>query len=307
MSFVPTRVPAAPRRPGTVVVTVDGVLLRGRALDVRGRGVGREQMLAAVNRASTPAPSPRSPPALRVACDPATPVHGHVRAIPPRSFDLSAALVAAARSRGVVPDAAGALERARRAFVAASCDLTEIGHTAAKRRVAEAGRDERRLDERVATLRGRLLARRDVGADTDDVEAALAEAVAALTDVETERIAAEQRLRQVERTARAGRADRQRRLRLADRVDNLRRRARRELVASVYDDFAAAVETLPGDARPGRRPAEYVGDDTTAALAVARLAPLRAPLVLSTARFGSPAEAATRLDAPVIRCRPSTG
>jgi hypothetical protein len=40
----------------------------------------------------------------------------------------------------------------------------------------------------------------------------------------------------------------------------------------VFDHFAATVEALPGDANPGTRPAEYAGDRTTAALAVARLA-----------------------------------
>jgi hypothetical protein len=51
----------------------------------------------------------------------------------------------------------------------------------------------------------------------------------------------------------------------------------------------------------GSVPASYEGDPTTAALAVARVARIDAPLVLSVDRFGSPGEAATRLDAPVVR------
>mgnify|MGYP006273550079 CR=1 FL=1 len=300
MSFVPTRVPAPPRRPGTVAVAVGDVSHRGRAVDLRGTGVSPEELVAAVHTASTPGATVRRPE-LPVDCERAGPVHAHVSRIPPRSFDLRDALVAAARSHGLVPAAARPLERARAELAAASADLDTVDLSSAKRRVADAGTRARRLDERVATLRGRLEALREVGADTSAVEADLAEAVASLTEVETERIAADQRLAQVERAARAARDGRERRLHLADHVANLRRRARRELVSAVFDDFVTALATLPGDAEVGDDPASYRGDATTAALAVARLARVAAPLVVSVDRFGSPAEAATRLDAPVIR------
>jgi hypothetical protein len=303
VSFLPTRVPRSPRRRGEVVVTVDGTCLRGRALDLRGRDVSAERLLEAIHAASTLGPSRLPRRGVDVDCDVAGPAHEHVRRIPPRSFDLHAALVAAARSRGAVVPAVRRLERARAALVAVADDH-EVGLAAAKRRVAAVGRNERRLAERVATLRGRLTALRDVGADPATIEAVetdLAEAVGTLTDVETERIAAEQRLARVERDARAVRDRRQRRLRLADRVANFRRRVRRDLVASVYDEFAAAVRALPGDAEPGDRPADYAGDQITAVLAVTRVARVDAPVVLAVDRFGSPAEAATRLDAPVVR------
>jgi hypothetical protein len=301
MSFVPTRVPVPPRRPGTVVVTVDGVTRRGRAIDVRGTGLSVEALVAAVYEGSTPGPAARGFPSIQVDCDPAGPVHVHVDHLPSPSFALRDALVAAARSRGFVPPVADRLERARTALAAASDDLGPVDLSAAKRRVAEAGTRERRLDERVATLRGRLTALREVGADTTEVEADLADAVGSLTEVETERIAAEQRLAQVERAARTARDRRQRRLRLADRVDNLRRRARQQLVSAVFDDFVDALEALPGDVEVGAEPGSYRGDSTTAALAVVRIARVDAPLVLSVERFGSPAEAATRLGAPVIQ------
>jgi hypothetical protein len=301
VSFVPTRVPAPPRRPGTVVVTVDGVRFRGRAIDLRDRDVATERVVDAVREASTPGPVSAPGQTIRVDCGTGGVVHGHVRRIPPRSFDLYDALVAVARSRGVVVPAVCRLERARAKLAEASASTADVDRAAAKRRVAEVGTAERRLDERVATLRGRLEALREVGAETAAVETELAEAVRSLTEVETERIAAEQRLRRVERAARAARDGRQRRLRLGDRVDNLRRRIRRDLVACVYDDFAATVEALPGDANPGTRPAEYAGDRTTAALAVVRLARFDAPVVLAAERFGSPAEATARLDVPVVR------
>ncbi len=263
--------------------------------------VATKRLVDAVREAATPGPVSVPRPAVRVDCGTGGMVHGHVCRIPPQSFDLYDALVAVARSRGVVVPAVRRLERARAKFAEVSAATADVDRAAAKRRVADAGAAERRLDERVATLRGRLEALREVGADTAAVETELAEAVRSLTEVETERIAAEQRLRRAERAARATRDGRQRRLRLGDRVDNLRRRIRRDLVACVYDDFAATVETLPGDADPGTRPAEYAGDRTTAALAVARLARFDAPVVLAAERFGSPAEATARLGVPVVR------
>ena len=304
MSFVPTRVPAPPRRPGTVAITVDGRCRRGRARDLRGQGLAPEALVDAVREASTPGPTVSPPPRVRVDCDAASVVNAHVGRIPPATFDLHGALVAAARSRGVVVPAVRLLERARAELRETAGEGVAVDRREAKRRVADAGSEERRLDERVAALRGRLNALREVGADAsavETVEAELTETVGQLTEVETERIAAEQRLGQIERATRTDRDRRQRRLRLTDRVGNFRRRVRRDLVERVYDDFAAAVEALPGDADPGSSPAEYAGDPTTAALAVASIARTDAPVVLTTGRFCSPAEAATRLDAPVLR------
>jgi hypothetical protein len=299
----PTRVAGPPRRPGTIAVRIDGSHLQGRALDLRERDLPAQALVDAVRVASTPGPVPVSEPGIHVDCDPAGLVHGHVRQIPPESFDLYDALVAAARSHGTVVAATRRLEHARTALAAVKQRTVDVDRTAAKRRAAETGRAEDRLGERVATLRGRLDARRELGADTTVVETELAEAVAELTEAETERIAAEQRLAQIERAVRSERDARQRRLRLADRVDNLRRRVRRDLVTSVYDDFERAVDALPGETDPGTRPSEYAGDRTTAALAVVRVARLRAPVVLSVEPFGSPAETATWLDAPVIQLR----
>lgn len=303
MSFVPTRVPTPPRREGAVAVTIDGVSLRGRVVDLRGANVTPDRLVAAVHRAATPGAIPRHTPTVQVDCEPAGPAHAHLARIPPSasSFDLHDALVAAARSNGIVPSTVSRLERARTDLATASRDLERADLASAKRRVADTGTRERRLDERVATLRGRLEALREVGADTTAVEDDLAEAVGSLTEVETERLAAEQRLAQVERTARTARDRRQRRLRLADRVANLRRRARHELVTAVFDEFVDALATLPGDVEIDRDVNSYEGDSTTAALAVAAIARVDAPLVLSVDRFGSPSEAATRLDAPVVR------
>jgi hypothetical protein len=69
----------------------------------------------------------------------------------------------------------------------------------------------------------------------------------------------------------------------------------------MHDDFAAAVAAVPGDAHVGDEPAEYEGDPTTAALAVARVAEVRAPLVVSCGRFRDADAAVDCLGAPVIR------
>ncbi|MFC6990001.1 hypothetical protein ACFQJD_17205 [Haloplanus sp. GCM10025708] len=181
-------------------------------------------------------------------------------------------------------------------------EVDGIDVAAIRRRVAEAGDDEAHLRERVAALRGRVQALREADGETAaDAEAELESAITELSEVETERIAAEQSLSRAEARERAARDRRERRLELADRLANLERGARADLAATVYDEFTAAVATLPGDGDAGGEPGEYDGDAVTAALGVARVAPLRAPVVLAADRFDDAATAADRLDAPVVR------
>lgn len=257
------------------------------------------------------------------------------------SVDLRGALAAAARSRGHVAPNRETLQRARetlREFEAA--DGVDEAIDEAKRRVADADERERALRERVSTRRGRLVALRErMAGDDDDATAAdatgrrgstsdsgtaadgdsrdtdghdrhdpLAEAEAAyraavreLSEVETERIAAEQRLARLREIARETRDDRGRRLELEDRVANLERRVRLSLARAVYDEFATAVEQVPGTGDAGDEPGDYEGDPATAALAVVRVASLSAPVVLAGRRFPDAVTARTRLDAPVIR------
>jgi hypothetical protein len=214
---------------------------------------------------------------------------------------LRAALAAAARSVGRTAPQDEAI---------AECEarLEEIAPPAvdvesARRRVAEAGERESRLQERVAQLRGRVQTLRefDRTAALEEAESELAAATAELTEVRTERIAAEQSLDRATSRARAARDVRERRLGLEDRLGNLRRRARAHLASDVYGEFAAALEAVPGEGSPGDVPGEYEGDGTTAALAVARVAALRAPVVVACGRFPAADAAAATLDAPVIR------
>ena len=291
-------------------VATGGTVRRGRAVEMTDVGVAPEDVLRAV--CGDPAPG------LSVECPPPGPVHdyvGHVR--PGMAFSLRGALAAAARTRGEEPPQADAVTELRARLVdhsvagvdseasQASRQAGGPGDAAAvRRRAAGASDRRRRLREHVATLRGHVEAAREEASDSDATAAAEAELEAAMVDlasVETECVAAEQRLEQVERAARASRDARERRLRAEDRLANLERDARVHLAAAVYDAFATVVDSLPGRADPGDESAAFDGDDVTAALGVARVARLDAPIVLSVRRFDSAAEAAARLDAPVIR------
>lgn len=237
---------------------------------------------------------------IHVDCPTPGTVHDHVGQLPPEGFDRRAGLAAAARAMGHESSARSALDDARAELADLSPPSVDV--TAARRRVAEAGAAEDRLRERVAELRGRLQARREMDADTTAVEAQLDEAVSRLSEAETERISAEQALDSAEVAAREVRDRRDRRLELEDRVANLERDVRRDLAAAVWDEFRAAVRAVPGTATVGATPGTYDGDPVTAALAVARIAPLDAPVVVGTGldRIDDAEAAASTLRAPVI-------
>ncbi|MFB6142734.1 MAG: hypothetical protein ABEJ30_05265 [Halorientalis sp.] len=271
-------------------VRVDGQRREGPAVDLRGVDVSGRAVLAAV----------RDPDDDRVACPEPGPVHervGHVHE--EMGLSVRAAVAAAARTRGATAPQDEAIEEARAARDAV--DVPAVDLEAARERVAEAGAAEDELRERVARLSGQLEARREVGASTEDVEAALAEATRRLSEAETERIAARQALRRAREAARDARDARERRLELGDRVANLRRAARTHLAAACWDQFREALAAVPGDADAGPDPGDVDGSTVTAALAVVRLADLSAPVVLACERFPSAEAARDCLAAPVIR------
>ncbi|MFB6068299.1 MAG: hypothetical protein ABEJ90_00025 [Halobacterium sp.] len=273
-------------------VVVDGRAYEGRAMDVDDADVSPSTVARAVRGGNVDG--------VAASCPTPTPVHEHVGLIPPSgAFDRRGALAATARALGHEPPQRDAIEDVRAELAAVDVDGVDVA--AIRRRIAEAGDSEAHLRERVAALRGRLQALRERDAATADAEAELESAIAKLSEVETERIAAEQSLSRAEERARRARDRRERRLELEDRLANLERAARADLAAAVYDEFAAAVATLPGDADPGDAPGDFEGDPVTAALGVARVAPLSAPVVLATDRFDDAATAAARLDAPVVR------
>jgi hypothetical protein len=268
----------------------DGELRRGEAIDLSDWSVAAGEVARAVRG---------SDEGIRVECPDPAPVHDHVGVIEDgMAFRPKVALAAAARSRGLT-----APEDERRQAVETELsefDVPEIDLADARRQVAAADEEVEALRERVATLQGRVQALRETDLDADDVEAELAEAVRELSEVETERVAAGQTLERAREQARTARDRQAERLALEDRAANLARAARRRLVTDLHGEFAAAVETVPGPGTAGDQPGEFAGQPATAALAVARLADLDAPVVLDAGRFESADAAARCLGAPVI-------
>lgn len=280
-----------------------GTVLKGRAIDARDLALSSVKVATAVhtsdaadaaNRAADTSSGEESA-GVRVACPPPGPIHEHVGVVHSGiRIDRRAALAAAARSRGRAVPQQSELTAARERL--AETNVASVDLTAARRAVAEAGGDEARLRETAAELRGRIRTLREAGEATDDAVDSLTRTARRLSEAETERIAAEQRLSRAEQAARDARDARERRLRLEDRVGNLERRVRAALAASVGDEFDAAVRAVPGDGSP----AERGRDPVAIALAVARVADLDAPIVLDVDRFPSADAAADWLDAPVI-------
>lgn len=91
---------------------------------------------------------------------------------------------------------------------------------------------------------------------------------------------------------------------LEDREGNLEREARRELAAAVRPSFERALAALPCCGSPsellGDSPWKVEGPDAAGALAICRLAPIAAPVVVAGDCFRSAATARAALDAPVI-------
>jgi hypothetical protein len=262
-----------------------------------GRGTAVDLDREATPDPETVAAAVRDPDDDRVDCPTPRRVHEYVGVVDgDTAVPLRAALAAAARSRGERAPRDRRLAEVERRRAALDVDDPEADLAAARERVAEAGADEAELREEVARLRGVAGERDDPG-----VRERLREAARRLSEAETERIAAEEALERARVAARAARDARERRLELADRADNLRRAARDHLAEAVYSSFAAACRVVPGEAAPGDAPGEYSGDGVTAALAVARVAAIDAPVVLACRRFVDAEAARDTIEAPVIR------
>jgi hypothetical protein len=264
-----------------------GIERRGRAVDLRGCDVAASEVAAAVRDASDD----------RVACRPPGRLHERVGVLHHGvSVSVQAALAAAARSRGATTDCDGGL-RAVEAELA-SLAPANVDLSGARERVAETAAAVDRLRERVARASGRVEARREDG-DAGEAEDALAEATRGLAAAETDHHAAREALERARSEARRARDDRERRLALEDRRDNLRRAARSRLAARWAGQFERALAALPvpGDPAP---PGEFTGPDWAAACAVARVAAPGAPLVVGSDVFERPARASAALDATVL-------
>ncbi|WP_123535382.1 DUF7856 family protein [Halosimplex salinum] len=287
-----------------------------RTVDLRGHDIGPKTVVAAIRAASRDAAASGNRP-IAVDCPTPGPVHEHVGLVTPSTnVRVRTALAAAARSRGgEAPqdeELADVRERVADLTVPAPPDLQ-----APRERLAGTDDAVERIRERVAALRGRVQAGREADRDVSELEADLAEATRELAERETERAAAREALERAERLARESRDARERRRRLEDRRANLERRARAHLVGRIREEYEAALAAVPGGPeRAGERSESaegasgdaarrvddpLVADGVCAALAVGRVAALRAPVVVACDRFETPTAAATWLGAPVVR------
>lgn len=276
---------------------IDGARRSGEVVDLRDcdRDLTPSSVAAAV----------RDPDDDRIQCPEPGPAHRHVGCLTADvRLDRRAALAAVARSRGLTAPQDDELGAVREELATLETDTTDLA--AARRRVAETAGEQERLRERVATLRGRVRARREADLDAEGATEQLAAAARELSEVETEQAAAAQALRRARDAARSTYDDRERRLRLQDRRDNLRRAARSYLAEAIRPDVDAALAALPDS---GDGPGEAVGPDGATdlgggadpafAMAAARVAHLDAPVVVAWGPF-EPRTAADWLQAPVV-------
>jgi hypothetical protein len=241
----------------------------------------------------------RDPTDGRVECPEPRAIHERVGLVAHKPVDRRVTLATVARSLGHDPPEAERIEALRAELRGESPERVDLA--AARRRVAESGIEVERLRERAATLRGRVQAHREAGGDASDAEAELREAARDLSEAETERHAAVQALDRAREWARERRDGLEARFAREDELANLEREARAWLAETVGPAVEAALVAVPGATATGINDA----DPVALRLAAARVAPIRAPVVLACRRFPD-ADAASRwLDAPVLRVSPT--
>ena len=218
-------------------------------------------------------------------------LYDHVRVIAPGlSLCRRAALLAAARSLDIETSVDPMIEDVRSELRSLSEPVPSCAD--ARRRVAETESVLQARRERVATVRGRMQEAPD-GAFEDEYRTAIRE----LSEAETEHTAAKESLADARERARNARNVRDRKIRLEDRLDNLRRTARRELISAVKPRVSAAASELPDcDAD------SYADTDSvSAALALVRIGHTERPIVLACRRFPDRDSAERWLRSPVYR------
>jgi hypothetical protein len=265
-----------------------GVERRGPAVDWRDADVDATALLDAIC----------DPTDERVRCAAPGPVHERVGFLH-RDCSVSpvAALAEAARSRGESTEYDAELRAV--GVDLAEVDAPDVDLEAARERVAETAADVDALREQVARASGRVEAKRDGSQDPGDAEADLETATRELAAAETDHHAAREALARARERAQAARDARERRLQLEDRRENLRRAARRALADRYAGRFRRGLAALPTPGEPAG-PRAYGGPDWAVAAAVARVAAVQAPLVVTSAVFERPTRARAALDAPVV-------
>lgn len=262
----------------------DGSVWCGRAIDLS--DVARfdsEQILDAIEQGS-------EENGLRVVCGDPGDLHTHVgRITPGMTLQQHTALTAAARSRGWSAPQDEEYSRVRDRIAERS--ISGVDTAAARKRLAETTDEIERQRERVARLQGQVKAHsKRTDQQQSEPYRALKRAIRELSELETERAAAEQTLERARKRQRQLHDRHDERLALEDRAANLERAARRHLCDRLQDEFEQAIESAPGP-----------DDDPVAtAFAIVRLGVVNAPIVLESDRFATVQTAADWLNAPVI-------
>lgn len=218
-------------------------------------------------------------------------LHDHVALIAPGlSLRRREALIAVARSLGLETSVDAAINELRAELE--SLPEPVPSRADARLRVAETASELESKRERVATLRGRV---RET--DVEELKDEYRDSIRALSEAETEHIAAQEALKKSRDRARAARDSRDRRLRLEDKLGNVERTARTELVAAVEPAVEKAILEISADE------VETVDDATpiSTALAIARVGRIETPIVLACRRFPNRDAAERWLGVPVYR------
>lgn len=233
---------------------------------------------------------------IKIECPQPQPVHDHVGHIhPDMGLRVRTALARAGRTRGLETPHDEVIRELRTELD--SMTLSESEGDTHRKQVAEQRATTEELQADVAAARGRVNACREHGIDPTDAERELEKAIRRLSEHRTSVSAASEDRENRRTGARRRRDRREQRLQLEDRLANRERDARRSLVDQLREEFAAALETVPETSVSD----PFDTPPPVAALAIARLADLDAPVVLTTDRFDSAAAAADWLDASVIQ------
>jgi hypothetical protein len=218
-------------------------------------------------------------------------LYNHVGVIAPGlSLCRRRALVAAARSLEMTTSVDEAIDETEAELQSLSGSVPS--RVDARRRVAETAADLDAKRERVATIRGRLQETND-----GSIQAEYRSAIRELSEAETEHAAAKEALDNARNRARNARDTRDRRLRLEDRLRNLERTARAELRTAVSPAVEAALSALPS-----RDVASFESaDPVSTALALVRTGRIETPVMLACRRFPDRGAAERWLKAPVYR------
>lgn len=241
------------------------------------------------------------PPHVDVSGASPGPVHSHVGFIHDgMGLRHRTALARAGRTRGMETPYDGELAtlREKRERLDEAID-GEQSSTAATHReqIAATDAEVSTLREAVASARGKLEVCRANDLETASAAEELRNTISELSERETEHHAARELLDRSQSNRRAKRDRLEERFRLTDRIANLERQARAFIVDDLHETYCEAFRRI-AVLSPPKEPFESSPVD--AAIAIASIADLSAPIVLVADRFEDPANARAVLEVPII-------